>query len=86
MTFLYDFVDLLFDLLSFAILARAFLSWFNVNPYNPAVVFLRQITDPILDPLRRIIPPVSGIDFSPLVAIFLLQIIRRIVLAILISI
>lgn len=80
MSYVYRLFNLLFDLLSLAILARAFLSWFNVNPYHPAIVFLRRITDPILDPLRHVIPPIGGLDFSPIVALFLLQMVRRILL------
>ena len=47
------------------------LSW--INPYSPLAAPAYQLTRPILDPLRRVIPTISGIDLSPLVAILLLQ-------------
>lgn len=80
MEFLISFFDLLFTLLSFAIIARALLSWVRPDPYNPLVQMLNQITDPILEPLRRVIPPVGGMmDISPIVALIILQILQTIV-------
>ncbi|MBF0369930.1 MAG: YggT family protein [Magnetococcales bacterium] len=52
------------------IIARVLLSWVNPDPYNPMVQFLRQATDPVLVPLRRMVPSVGGLDFSPIVALF----------------
>ena len=75
-------VDLFFTLLSLAILARVLLSWVRVSPYHPAVEFLYQITEPILAPLRRIIPSVSMVDISPIIAMLLLQIIQQVLVEI----
>ena len=53
---------------------RILLSWFpNVNWYNPPFSVLSQLTDPYLNIFRSIIPPLGGIDFSPIIAIFALQ-------------
>jgi len=52
----------------FAILIRVILSWVNPDPYNPAVALLNRLTDPILVPAQRMIPPIGGIDLSPMVA------------------
>jgi YggT family protein len=82
MRLLADFVDLFFYLLSLAILARVLLSWVRVNPYHPAVEFLYRITEPILAPLRRVIPPVGMVDISPIIAMLLLQIIQQVLVAI----
>ena len=82
MNLLADFVDLFFTLLSLAILARVLLSWVRVSPYHPAVEFLYQITEPILAPLRRVIPPVGMMDISPIIALFLLQIIQQVLVGI----
>ena len=82
MNLLADFVDLVFTLLSLAILARVLLSWVRVSPYHPAVELLYQITDPILAPLRRIIPPVGMMDISPIIAMLLLQIIQQVLVEI----
>ena len=56
-----------------AIIARALLSWFNMDPRSPLIQALNQITEPILEPIRRIMPRLGMIDLSPLVAILLLQ-------------
>ncbi len=80
MDFIINFFDLLFTLLSFAIIARALISWVPVDPYNPAVRFLDQITNPIIAPLRRVIPPIGGaIDITPIVALVLIQIVQALV-------
>lgn len=81
MIWLYNLIDVLFNLLSLAIVVRAIISWFNVNPYHPLVVFLDRVTEPILAPIRRIIPPIGMMDISPLVALILLQVIRQVLLA-----
>lgn len=83
--FLINFFDLLFTLLTFAIIARALVSWIAIDPYHPIVVFLNQITEPILAPLRRFIPPIGMMDITPIVAIFLLQILSLLVHSVLIS-
>ena len=80
MSWLYSFIDLLFYALSLAILIRVIISWLNVNPYNPLVSFIYQITDPILVPLRRIIPPLGMIDITPLVALILLSVIQQVLI------
>jgi YggT family protein len=58
-----------------AIFIRALLSWFPIDPRNPLVTILYDVTEPILDPLRRVIPRLGMIDITPLVAIILIQII-----------
>jgi YggT family protein len=66
--------------LSLLIIARALLSWFpNVNPNNPIVEFLVTCTEPILAPLRAVMPRLGFIDLTPMVAIILLNVIGRIV-------
>ena len=72
------FVDLLFNILQFAIIIRSLLSWFNPRPDNPLVVLLYDLTEPILAPLRRIVPRLGMIDITPLVAILLMSVIQRV--------
>jgi YggT family protein len=85
-------ISLAFQIYEFLILIRVILSWVNVNPYNPAidhplVRILNQITDPVLNPLRRIIPPIGGmIDISPVVALIGLEIVRAILVGLLRSV
>lgn len=64
-------------LFTLAIIARALLSWFNMDPRSPLIQALNQITEPILEPIRRIMPRLGMIDLSPLVAIVLLQFISQ---------
>lgn len=71
----YRFVILLTQILTFAVFARALLSWFPIRPDHPLVVVLHQITEPVLAPLRRVIPTIGMIDITPLIAILLLQLI-----------
>jgi YggT family protein len=54
-----------------ALILQAVLSW--INPYSPLAAPIYQLTRPLLDPIRRILPSISGIDLSPLVVILLLQ-------------
>jgi YggT family protein len=54
------------------IIIEAIFSW--VNPHAPMAPFIRALNDPLLRPLRRVIPPLGGIDLTPLVALLLLQI------------
>ena len=61
-------VGYLIQLLGFAILVRSLLSWFPVDPNGPIVQAVAAMTDPILEPLRRVIPPIGAIDFTPLIA------------------
>jgi YggT family protein len=56
------------------IIIRALLSWVNPDPYNPIVQFLTRVTEPVLRPIRKLMPPwkLGGLDLSPLVAILIL--------------
>lgn len=75
--YLYRVIWLLCEVLTFAIIARAILSWFSPRPTNRLAIILYQVTEPVLSPLRRIIPRVGMIDLTPLAAIMLLQLIVR---------
>lgn len=75
MTFLFNFIELLSEILTLAILVRVIMSWFSPSPTNMLVNILYQVTEPILAPLRRIVPRVGVLDFTPLVAVILLQLI-----------
>lgn len=81
-------VSLFFSFLSTAIIVRAIMSWFRPRGYSKLYSDLERavevLTEPILAPIRRVIPPVGpGIDFTPLVAIFLLQFAESLVMQIL---
>ena len=59
---------------------RAILSWFPIDPHNPLVTVLYEVTEPILAPLRNVIPRIGMIDITPLVAIILVQLIGRVLM------
>ena len=59
------------------IIARVFASWIVRNPYNRLYHFLITITEPVLGLIRRILPPLMGLDLSPIIAFFLLDLLSR---------
>ncbi len=75
MTILFNIIRILCNVLVILILIRVLVSWYSPRPTNVLVVILYRLTEPILAPLRRIIPRVGRLDFSPLVAIILIQVI-----------
>ena len=64
------------DLYSLILLAAVILSWVPTARTSSVVRFLRTVTDPVLEPLRRVLPNTGGIDFSPLVVLLILQLLR----------
>jgi len=76
-------LNLLFVLLQLAILARVLYSWVDPNPYptNEVKRLLWMVTDPVLEPLRRVIPPLGMFDISPLVALVILQVLHRVIVS-----
>jgi YggT family protein len=72
-----ELVDLVLNTFVILIIVRALLSWINPGTYNPAVSLLYNLTDPILNFGRKLIPPISGIDLSPIVIIIGLEFLRR---------
>lgn len=68
----------LFDIYGFVIIARALISWVSPDPYNPVVRALYLLTEPVLRPLRKVVPPrkLGGLDLSPMLALLLLQLIK----------
>lgn len=62
----------LLKIYGYLIIARAIISWMNPNPGNPAIRFIHTVTDPVLEPIRRILPSMGGVDFSPFVAMIII--------------
>ena len=71
-------IDYLVNAILIAIFVRAILSWFPVNRDNPIISIIFQITDPILAPVRSIMPGRGIIDLSPMVTIILIVIMREV--------
>jgi YggT family protein len=72
------FIHILFFILQFAIIIRALMSWFNPSPENPIARIVYEITEPVIAPLRRIIPRIGMIDITPIVAILLMQVLESV--------
>jgi len=73
------FVSYFCRILAFCVLIRALLSWFRLGVYGWPIIILYDLTNPILEPLRRIMPVFGGLDFSPIVAMLILYFIPSIV-------
>ena len=67
--------DIVLTILYWLILVRALISWVSPDPYNPIVQFLYRATEPILYPIRSLMPPMA-IDFSPIIAFLLIMFIK----------
>ena len=68
----------LIGLYKWVVVIRVLISWLNPDPYNPIVQFLRGVTDPAIEMVRRIMPRFlwsTGLDFTPLILILLLQVV-----------
>jgi YggT family protein len=91
MVILAEIISWIIRIYQFLVFVRVLLSWVNTDPYRPAidhplVRLLERVTEPVLAPLRRLIPLVGGrIDISPIVALFALEIVRIILVSILYS-
>jgi YggT family protein len=77
MSFLITFLGLLLQILWFAILIRVILSWFPVDPSNPIIRILWEITEPVLAPFRRVIPRIGMFDLSPIAAFLVIGILAQ---------
>ena len=78
-------IDIIFRLLTIVVVVDVILSYF-LSPYNNFRIFLDRIVNPMLAPIRRIVPPVQMIDFSPIILLVLLQVVEFILVRILGSI
>lgn len=72
----------LLGLYTWVIIIRALISWVSPDPRNPIVIILHRLTEPVLRPLRRLLPPhkTGNIDVSPILAILLIQLVRHTIL------
>ena len=79
--FLAFFITTLANILYIALIGRVIMSWLNVGPTNPLYPIANivyQITEPILAPIRRVLPSFGMLDLSPMVAILLITLIQQI--------
>jgi len=74
-------VNLFSNVFFMLLLARIFLPIMGVSPYQPLMQLIYQLTEPILAPIRALLPPAGGLDLSPMVAMILLMILRSVLTA-----
>mgnify|MGYP001257534172 FL=1 len=66
-------LNMILSLYVWLIIGRALSSWFSPDPYNPIVQFLYRSTEPLLSPIRNVLPYLGGIDFSPIVLLLAIE-------------
>ncbi len=70
-------IDIVLTVYMWIIIFRAVISWVNADPYNKIVIFLYRVTEPVLRPVRRMLPTQNlGIDFSPIIVILIIYFLR----------
>ncbi len=71
-----ELANVLLDYIFWAVLIRVILSWVAPDPYNPMVRIIVQITEPIMAPVRKLLPPMGGFDLSPLFVLLGIQLLQ----------
>jgi YggT family protein len=79
------FIDILVRLLSLAILVRVLLSWIPIDRNGRFAEIILQITEPVVGPIRKVLPTLGGLDFSPMIAMILLEMVRTVVINLLLT-
>lgn len=74
----------LLDIYSLLVFGTVIISWVKLPPDNPIASFLHSITEPLLSPIRQIMPEMGGLDFSPLVLLFGIRLVRGVIISALI--
>lgn len=78
-----DVVSVIAQIYAFLFLARALLSFTGIDPYHPVSQFLYRLTEPVLAPIRRLLPQTGMVDFSPMVAMILIMVLGQVLVAVL---
>ena len=78
-----DLISLASKVYSLVIIGRVILSWVNPDPRNAIAVFIVRVTEPVLGPVRRVIPALGGLDFSPILVLIGIQVLERVVVQLL---
>lgn len=75
-----ELVALTINIFLFAILIRVILSWVNPDPFHPVALVLSRLTDPVLSPAQRLLPPIGGLDLSPMLVVIGLVLLEMLLL------
>ena len=82
-------VNIIFRIFTILVFARVILSWVRIDPYHPTwgpiLRFIYQMTEPIMEPVRRLIPPMGGLDWTPLIVLIGLDLLRGVLVNLLLS-
>ena len=76
-----ELVSLGIDVFFWAIIIQVVISWVNPGAYNPVTSIIHKLTEPVLAPARRVIPPMGGFDLSPIAAIIVLKLAQLLLVA-----
>jgi YggT family protein len=74
-------ISYFFSILSWIVIIDVIISYF-MNPYHPFRAFLDRLVEPLITPIRKVVPPIMGIDFSPMVLIILLRVVESLLVSI----
>lgn len=75
-----ELIGLFLNVLLFSIFVQVIVSWVSPGTYNPAISLLYSLTEPVLRPCRRLMPPIHGLDLSPLIALIAIQLAKMLLL------
>lgn len=78
-------INILVQLITILVIVKIFLSYF-MSPYHPVRLWIDRIVEPMLNPIRRVVPLIGMIDISPLILIILVQVLGRVIITLLTSI
>lgn len=76
MRLIFEILDTALYVLSWLVIIRCILSFIRHDPYQPVIKFIYDITEPVMKPFRRLVPIVGGIDFSPILVIFVIYLLQ----------
>lgn len=79
-------VDIAFEVYIFILFARVICSWIRVNPYGKVFQFIFSLTEPLLAPIRRLMPKTMMLDFSPMILMLVLIVLQRLLLVLIYTI
>lgn len=85
MSFVINLINILVQLVTILVIVKVFLSYF-MSPYHPVRMNIDRLVEPMLQPIRSVIPPLGMIDFSPLILIIIVQLIGKVIISLLLSI
>ena len=71
-------LELLLDFYSFILFVSVVLSWLRLSPDNPIVRVVTLLTEPLLKPIRKVLPDFGGFDFSPMILLLAIQLLKRV--------